>query len=353
VTSGTEQDVGAASAGPPSNGGTGGAGQSLSLVKRFLTLREGSIIVVTLITLLYFTISTDHFFSGSNLRNLLPYFAPFAIMAAGQVFVMTLGEIDLSIGAVYLFVPFLWNSIHNAGIPVFLAMLIAIAAALLVGAINGFFTAYVGIASFVVTLGMTFFLDGLTLVISHSTQITTPGTNLVSNDAFATIFGAGTYSELFWALGIVIILQIVLSRTRWGLYTVSVGGNKIAAAEAGIKVKRVTLRNFILCAGFAALVGVLEAVRVGSANPDPSGSNQILFEVVSAVIIGGTLMTGGEGTVVGALIGALFLGILNEGLTIKGVSSNYLDLYLGIAIIIAMVFNVYVQRVRKGSGRAG
>jgi simple sugar transport system permease protein len=85
--------------------------------------------------------------------------------------------------------------------------------------------------------------------------------------------------------------------------------------------------------------------------PDPSGSNTALLLAVAAVIIGGTLMTGGSGTVVGALIGAIFLGILNDGLTIKGVSANYLDLYLGIAIIIAMTANVFIQRVRLRSGR--
>jgi simple sugar transport system permease protein len=197
---------------------------------------------------------------------------------------------------------------------------------------------------------MLFFLDGLTLVISHATQITTPGTSLISTSSADSILGGGTYSELVWAIGIVIVLQILLSRTKWGLYTVAVGGNKLAAAEAGIKIRRVILRNFILCAFFAGVVGVFEAIRVGTASPDPSGSSQVLFQAVSAVIIGGTLMTGGEGTVVGALIGALFLGVLNEGLILKGVSSNYADLYLGLAIIVAMVINVYIQRVRKGTG---
>jgi simple sugar transport system permease protein len=111
------------------------------------------------------------------------------------------------------------------------------------------------------------------------------------------------------------------------------------------------VRNFMLCAVTAGFVGILEAVRSSSATPDPSGSNSILLTAVAAVIIGGTLMTGGAGTVVGALLGALFLGILNDGLTIKGVNANYLDLYLGLAILIAMAFNVYVQRVRRGSGR--
>jgi simple sugar transport system permease protein len=221
----------------------------------------------------------------------------------------------------------------------------------LLGAINGFFTAYVGIASFVATLAMLFFLDGLTLIISHSQEITTPGTSVTSVPTFAQIFGAGTYSELIWTLGIVIILQLVLSFSRWGLHTVAAGGNRLGASEAGINVKLVMVRNFVLCALTAGFAGLLEAIRTSSMTPDPSGSNTFLLEAISAVIIGGTLMTGGSGTVVGALIGAIFLGVLNDGLVIKGVSANYLDLYLGIAIIIAMTVNVYIQRVRLRSGR--
>jgi simple sugar transport system permease protein len=327
------------------------AGAGLGMFRRFLTLREGSIVVVTLITLIYFASSTSHFLSGANFKTLLPYFAPIAIMAGGQVFVMTLGEIDLSIGAMYLFTPFLYYKLSKAGIPIVPSMIVSLLVAMLLGAFNGFAVAYIGIASFVATLGMLFVLDGVTLVISHSEQVTTPGTSIVGLTTFSQIFGAGTYSELIWAIGIVILLQVLLSFTRWGLYTVAAGGNRLGAAEAGINVRLVLIRNFMLCALTAGFVGMLEAVRSSSASPDPSGSNAILFQAISAVIIGGTLMTGGAGTVIGALIGALFLGILNDGLVIKGVNANYLDLYLGLAILIAMTVNVYVQRVRTGSGR--
>ena len=339
---------------PPSPATSRAGGQpAVGLFKKFLTLREGSIIVVTVIAFLYFAITTNNFLTGSNFKTILPYFAPLAIMAAGQVFVMTLGEIDLSIGAVYLFTPFLYYKLAGpGGVPLVLSVIISLLVAMVLGGFNGFFVAYIGIPSFVATLGMLFVLDGVTLVISHSEQVTTPGTSVVGVHTFAQIFGAGTYSELIWAIGIVIVLQIVLSVTRWGLYTVATGGNRHGAAEAGIAVRLVLVRNFVLCALTAGFVGILEAVRTSSASPDPSGSNAILLQAVAAVIIGGTVMTGGSGTVVGALIGALFLGILNDGLVIKGVSANYLDLYLGIAILIAMTVNVYVQRVRTGSGRA-
>lgn len=326
--------------------------RAIGVAKRFLTLREASIIVVTLITFIYFAATTSNFVKFDTFKALLPYFAPAAIMAAGVVFVMILGEIDLSIGASYLFTPFMFHILHHAGLGLVPSIILAIVVALAIGAVNGLFIAYVGIASFVATLGMGFFLDGLTLVVSHSTPISTPGTHVSKIGSFAQVFGAGTYSELFWALGVVIILQVALSFTRWGLYTVSTGGNRLGAAEAGIRTRRIMMRNFMLAAGLAGFTGILEAVRVTTATPDPSGSNVFQLQVIAAAIIGGTLMTGGEGTIIGAMIGALFLGILQQGLTIKGVSASYLDLYLGLAILIAMTLNVLVRRVRMGSGRA-
>jgi simple sugar transport system permease protein len=216
---------------------------------------------------------------------------------------------------------------------------------------NGLIVSVVGISSFVATLGTLFTLDGLTLIISHATQVTTPGTSVVKVGTFAQIFGGGTYSELFWAIGIVIILQLVLTFSRWGIYTVAVGGNRLGASEAGVRTRVVLTRNFMMCALLAGFVGVLEAVRAATTTPDPSGSNDILFQAISAAVVGGTLLRGGSGTVVGAFIGALFLGILRDGLNIKGVSANYFLFYLGIALLIAMAFNTYVSRVRTGSGR--
>jgi simple sugar transport system permease protein len=340
---------------------------------RILGLREGSIIIVTLIVAIYFTANTSTFFTSANFKTLLPYFAPFAILGAGEVFVMILGEIDLSIGGTYLFAPFLFYKVANAGFPLVPSVIVALIACMAVGLVNGFFTAIVGISSFVATLGMLFALEGLTLIISHGQPVETPGAQVTTTThnvthvvngvhvtlpetvkhvgTFAKIFGAGVYSELIWALAIVIVLQIVLTFTRWGLHTVAVGSNKLGASEAGVKVKLVMVRNFILCAMAGGLVGILEAVRSSSVQPDTAGANEILFYGIAAAVIGGTLLAGGSGTVVGALIGALFLGILHDGLVLQGVNANYLLFYLGLAIILAMTINVYVQRFRQGGHR--
>jgi simple sugar transport system permease protein len=325
-------------------------GAAWGLIRRFLTLREGSIIVVTIVTTAYFATNATNFASVSNFKTLLPYFAPLAILAAGEVFVMINGEIDLSIGAVYLLSPFVFYKLSQAGVPLIPGVILSLLVSGLVGLINGFFIAVVGISSFVTTLGMLFTLEGLTLVISHTAPVSTPGTSPLHVTTFAQVFGGGTYSELIWAVVIVVVLQAVLKFTRWGLYTVAVGGNRLGAAEAGINVRLVLIRNFVMCATCAGLVGILEAVRSVTATPDPSGAGELLFQGIASAVIGGTLLLGGAGTVVGAMIGAMFLGVLHDGLIIKGVSADYLDLYLGLAILIAMTVNVYVQRVRTGSG---
>jgi simple sugar transport system permease protein len=318
---------------------------------RALTFRESSIIVVTLLTFAYFAATTSNFVTYANWKSLLPYFCFLAIMAAGQVFVMTLGEIDLSIGAMYLVTPILFWKLNTAGIPIGIALVLSLLIAMVFGAINGFFTAYVGMPSFVATLAMLFFLDGLALILTHSEQITTPGTAITHTTTFANVFGAGTYAELIWAVAIAVVLQICLSFTRWGIYTVATGGNRHGSAEAGIHTRLVIVRNFTLCAATAGFAGLLEAIRTSSISPDPSGSNADLLLAISAVIIGGTLMTGGEGTVVGALLGALFLGVLQDGLIVKGVNATYEDLYVGIAIAVAMTIYVLVRRLRLGAGR--
>jgi simple sugar transport system permease protein len=320
---------------------------------RIIALREGSIIVITIVTAIYFSVNTSTFLTGENFKTLLPYFAPFAILAAGEVFVMILGEIDLSIAGIYLFAPIIFYKLNTSlGLPLVPAVIVALLVCMAVGVINGVVVSVVGINSFVATLGMLFTFEGLSLIISKGTPVATPG-GQPPLGTFGKVFGGGTYSELIWALAIVAILQVVLTFTRWGLYTVAIGSNKLGAAEAGVRVHLVMIRNFVLCSLTAALVGIFEAVRSATVQPNPAGPNEILFLAVAAAVIGGTLLTGGSGTIVGALIGALFLGILKDGLILQGVQANYLLFYTGLAVIVAMTANVYVGRVRRGHTGGG
>ncbi|MDX6729215.1 MAG: simple sugar transport system permease protein [Baekduia sp.] len=356
----------------PSRAGSARPG-AVGLARRFLTLREGSIVVVTVLAILYFSLKTDRFFTTDNFKTLLPYFAPFAILAAGEALLMISGEIDLSIGSVFLFSPFMFYEFNQWGLPLVPCLLLALACAAVVGILNGVVTEVIGVSSFITTLGTLLGVGGLTLIISHAAPVAMPGAEVTSKTVnvthvvnghtitlpekvneigtFAKIFGGGVYSELIWALVIVLGVQFLLRMTRWGMYTIAVGGNKLAASEAGVKVRLVVIRNFVICSAFAGLVGIFEATRASSVTPDTAGASETMFRAVSAAVIGGTLLTGGEGTAIGALFGALFLGVLRDGLTLQGISADYLDFILGIAIIVAMIINVYVGRVRKGSGR--
>jgi simple sugar transport system permease protein len=365
-------EVPTSAAAPPPASTRGPRPSARELAKRFLTLREGSIVVVTVLVILYFSLKNDRFFTGDNFKTLLPYFAPFAILAAGEAMLMISGEIDLSIGSVFLFAPYMFYEFNQWGFPLVPCLILALLCAAAVGVLNGVLTEVVGVSSFITTLGTLLGVGGLVLIISHSAPVAMPGaevttttenvTHVVNGQTvtlpeqvnhigtFARIFGAGVYSELIWALVLVISLQVILRATRWGMHTIAAGGNKLGASEAGIRVRAVVIRNFILCSTLAGLVGIFEATRASSVTPDTAGASETLFRAISAAVIGGTLLTGGEGTAIGALIGALFLGVLRDGLTIQGVSADYLDFILGIAILVAMVINVYVGRVRKGSG---
>jgi len=285
---------------------------------------------------------------------------------------MVAGEIDLSIGSVYLFAPFMFYEFNQAGLGLVACLICALIVSCIVGLANGVITEVFGVSSFITTLGMLLLLGGLTLIISHAAPVAMPGAEVTSHTVnvthvvngqkitlpeqvnevgtFASIFGAGKYSEFIWALIAVGAIQVLLSLTRWGMYTVAVGGNKHGAAEAGVKVRMVVIRNFIVCSFLAGFVGILEANRASSVQPDTAGASETMFRAVSAAVIGGTLLAGGEGTAIGALFGALFLGILRDGLTLEGVNADYLDFILGVAIIAAMIINVYVGRVRRRSG---
>jgi len=275
-----------ASAGP---GGPEGSAQSRrafpgwrEIGSRIVSLREVSIIVITLVVAIYFSVNTSSFLSGGNLETLLPYFAPFAILAAGEVFVMILGEIDLSIAGMYLFAPIMYYKLNTSvGLPLGLSLIGALLICLTVGAVNGAFVSILGINSFVTTLGTLFTFEGLSLIISKGTPVATPG-GQIPVGSFGKVFGAGTYSELIWAVAIVALLQVVLTFTRSGLYTVAVGSNKLGAAEAGVRVNLVMIRNFMLCALTAGLVGIFEAIRSQTVQPNPAGPNEIVSLAIEA-----------------------------------------------------------------------
>ena len=305
---------------------------------------EVRILLVAVLLSAYFeAVNHDFLLTNASLQNLSQFIAPAAIIACGEIMLMIGGEIDLSAGMVFAFAPFIMHFANDAGMPAWLALLAGVLAAAAVGFVNGAVTVYLRIPSFVTTLGTLFFVNGFTLTISRGTPVSPP-----DDAGFAAVMGAWGYSEILWAVAIAAVMHVVLRHTRWGLHTVAAGANPLGASEAGIQIKRLKLGNFVVAALLAGFTGILEGFRITSIDPQ-AGGNQIMFLAVAAAVIGGTPLAGGSGTIVGGLIGAAVLGILNDGFTLIGINAFTFNMILGAAILVAMVFNIHVTRLaRKG-----
>jgi simple sugar transport system permease protein len=264
------------------------------------------------------------------------------------VLLMVCGEIDLSVGFVWMLSPYVMHFFVDSGIPTFLAIVITILLlAVVIGGINGIVTTVFGVPSLITTLGTGYIIFGYALTISSAQQINLPPESL----GLGRWFGAAQWSEIIWATALVLFFQVILTRTRWGLYTVSVGGNLLGAREAGIKVNRIKIGNFMMCAGLGALAGIVEAFKNNIIDPS-AGQLAVVLVALAGVVIGGTAMLGGSGTVIGLWLGVLVLAILQDGFNLRGISSNKFQIILGAAILLAMIANTYLTRLRS-AGRLG
>jgi simple sugar transport system permease protein len=319
--------------------------------------REASIFVVAVALIVYFSLRSGDFYSSPSIKNTALYIAPIALIASGEVMLLICGEIDLSVGRVFALTPIIMYlttapSPDGLGLPVWLGVIFGMLAAAGVGLVNGLITTVVGVPSFITTLGMLFFLNGINLRALHGFQVETPG-----GHTFTSIFGGDVWghqffsSEVWWALIVVLVLQLVLVKTRWGLHTIATGGNPIGARESGVNVRWIKIGNFMLCSMLGGFAGIMDSARITSILPLQGGTD-IMFAAVAAAVIGGTSLMGGSGTIIGGFLGVCVLGVLNIGFTILGVSAFNFDLIIGLAILGSMVLNVQIQRL-KNVGRLG
>jgi simple sugar transport system permease protein len=308
----------------------------------FLRQRESTVFVVAVGLFIYFAVSSTSFVTGTNLPILFTQdSSPYIIIALGEVFLLICGEIDLSVGFTYALAPFLMYFLNTYDhVPGILAILIALIMGVVVGWINGFLTVTVGLPSFIATLGTGFIILGVVDTTSHGEPVSVPP-DMAGNVHWL----GGNWAPFIWAVVLTLIMHVVLTRTRWGLHTVSVGGNLLGAREAGIHVNTIKYGNFMLTGLFGALVGLQNAYVTNSIDPTAGGYTP-MFYAVTAAVIGGTAMLGGTGTVIGAFLGAVVIGMLTDGFTILGVSANPLPIIFGGAILVAMIANVQLARLR-------
>jgi simple sugar transport system permease protein len=326
---------------------------ALAFIARY---REPSIAAVAVLLVAYIQINNSVFLSGPLMSVVLRDTARIGMISIGIVFVMITGEIDLSVGAIFAMAPYLMIRMSTDwGWSLWLSAPVAILLGVVVGFINGFITVKLRIPSLITTLGMFFLLTGFTVSFAHSQPIRMP-----VQEPFNLVFGENRFGPLdplfswngltgftpiIWTLAIVLILTLVLFRTVFGLHVISTGSNLLAAREIGVRTDRVKIAAFMILGGLAALTGLITATVTGSAAPDAGGSNLTLLAIAAAVI-GGTALTGGSGTVIGALIGAFVIACLNNGLVLLGAQATESNIYLGAAILAAMILNVQADAVR-------
>jgi simple sugar transport system permease protein len=310
-----------------------------------LRRREVGIFVVAVALSIYFQSVNPAFLSQGNIRTLAQFVAATAIVAFGLVMVMILGEIDLSVGQAFAFAPIvMYLAYERLFLVLPLALFVGLLATAVIGLINGVVRVYFRVPSFVTTLGMFFLLTGINVILTGGFPKIPPEGGWINQ-----AFGAHPWSGIGWCAVILVGMHLLLNYTRWGVHTFATGGNFVGAREAGIKVDRIRIGNFMLCSTLAGFAGLLEAMRIDTIDPLAGGADT-MFLAISAAVIGGTPLAGGVGTIIGAFIGTLVLSILRNGFTLEGVSAYTFNVILGVAVLIVMVLNINVSRLRR-SGR--
>ena len=277
------------------------------------------------------TLRDDGFLSGTNLLNIVRQTTPVTVMAVAVVFVLSAGEIDLSIGSVVALSALVTADVmqsHSA----LLGVAAGLGVGLGVGAFNGLFVTLLRLPSFLVTLASMGVVAGLARTVTNLESVA------VENEDFINIFGSGNVGPIpslaLWALGAVTLGQFAFGHQRFGAHVVAVGDNVRAARVTGIRVDRVRFSVLVMSGAAAAVAGILYTGRLEGASY--TLGEQDLLTVLAAVVIGGTRLFGGEGSVTGALVGSLFMGMLTNGLILWGLSSSEQLIAQGVLLLLAI-----------------
>jgi len=300
--------------------------------------RVGILMVLVALVLLMAAIAPN-FNRVDNLLNIARAISINAILAAGMTVVILTGGIDLSVGSTIAVSGVVAVIAAIAGVPAPLAVLTGMAVGALCGFVNGWLTAYLALAPFIVTLGTMTFLRGLAYTI-------TDGQPIVSSSLNFRDLGNGYVGPIPVPVIIMVVVYavvwFVLERTRYGRHVYAVGGNAEAAKLAGVRVKRVVTSVYVLAGACAGLAGVIFAARVISAQPTAGTGYEL--DAIAAVVLGGTSLAGGRGRIVGTLIGSVILGVLSTGLILLNVQFFTQLLIKGAVIILAVAIDSLKQR---------
>lgn len=312
--------------------------QGQNLLTSLFRARETGIAVVVILIMIILASATPNFFTASNLAIVARQVSLSSIIAIGMTMVILLGGIDLSVGSVVAFASVVIGYVMvTLQMPIWVAILAGLVIGVLVGSINGLLIIRTGVPSFIVTLGMMGLARGAALVI-------TKGSTISGLPPAYLQIGQGYVGDLVPIPVIIMIViavaaHIMLSRTTFGRRIYFIGSNEEAARLSGINVNRIKVIIFALAATLAATEAVIETARMSTAQP-ASGVGYELT-AIGAVIIGGASMLGGEGTILGTILGATLLGLITNGLILLGVSAYWQQVFSGAIIILAVALDTW------------
>jgi simple sugar transport system permease protein len=324
----------------------GGQGIVKRLLRIYLEKPELAGIALLVVLAAVFQIrSNDVFLSAENLRGMLGLLPEVGLVAIGVTVLMICGEFDLSVGSMFAFMPVSVALMTDRGIPFVPAMLLGLAIAAAVGFANGFITLAFNIPSFITTLGMLFIVRSLTVVITGGFP------PLLSSDlplgVFTQFVGPGGMirASFIWFIIIALIAGVMLGGSNFGNWIRATGGFLDAAAAMGVPVWWVKMTCFVMCSVLAGFGGSIQVFRLGA--PLPSIGDGLELQAVAAAVIGGTALRGGVGTVPGAVVGALLIRVIDNGLVLSQVDANWFKCAVGALTIFAVVVNSWLRRTAR------
>ncbi|MCZ2810973.1 MULTISPECIES: ABC transporter permease [unclassified Modestobacter] len=291
---------------------------------------------VTLAVCVFFAVASDAFLTFANISNVATQVAPVVIIGVAMTFVITSGQIDLSVGSIVAFVSAVSAQLLQTGWDSSLVLIAGVLLGAGWGLVNGWFTAYAGIPAFIVTLATLSVIRGIALLTTEGFSVPIERSTFVAQLGTARWLG---FSSSAWiALVCVVLGIVVLHRTRFGQYVIGIGSAEESVRRAGVNVRRIKMLALCLSGLAAGVAGLLIAARLGSGSANAAQGFELT--VIAAVVIGGTSLFGGRGTVVGTLIGAILTGVIANGLTLMGVSPFLTPIITGTVLLAVIWVNL-------------
>ncbi len=323
-------------------------------VRQILSIREFGPFVVLVVQLAIFSIWAPAFYSDLNISNMLNFVPELGIIALGMTLLLTAGEFDLSVGSVFGFTQALmFMLVLDNTMSMEMAFVVVILLAALNGLIIGLLVTKLHISSFLVTLAMMLIVRGLGIYISDGFSLSLFGkTDSWMRDVLVHKFHIGNIviiASMFWWLGLAAIMHFVLNETAYGNWIMATGGNAQSAKARGTNTDRVKIVLFMLTSVLAAFASVISAFRISQAAP--IAGNQYELEVIAMVVIGGTLLQGGRGTIVGTIIGALLLRSMRNGINFVGIPGLAFPIFIGLIILLMLTGQAFFERYSFLKGR--